>query len=364
MGSPPEVHSALLNFNYGAGVGPMLDSASHHFELSAQYAQAASEVEQLLGTVKSGGWQGHAAEAFVTAYLPFLAWLIDASVKSSEMAAKHELMAAAYTAAVAAMPTRVELAANHVTHGVLVATNFFGINTIPIAINEEQYVQMWVRAATTMATYDATSKSALSSMRQTGPPPPILKSNVSIDDWEDDDTEYTITEDYDTESTDAEYTDTEYADTEYADTEYTGYTKGINLDDVLVNPAWDDDFAFDDLTAPQGGMIGIAGLSDLTVGQSSAAIPAVAAPGSSPALAPALASATSSAAAAPPPRAATPTSDRGAGPSGFAGTVRKEVVVEVAGLTTLAGDDFGGSPTMPMLPGTWAPDPAALTVAR
>lgn len=49
-------------------------------------------------------------------------------------------------------------------------------------------------------------------------------------------------------------------------------------------------------------------------------------------------------------------SDCGAGPIGFAGTVRKEAVVKAAGLTTLAGDDFGGGPTMPMMPGTWTHD--------
>lgn len=38
---PPEVHSAMLN--YGAGVGPMLISATQNGELSAQYAEAASE---------------------------------------------------------------------------------------------------------------------------------------------------------------------------------------------------------------------------------------------------------------------------------------------------------------------------------
>ena len=52
-------------------------------------------------------------------------------------------------------------------------------------------------------------------------------------------------------------------------------------------------------------------------------------------------------------------SDRGAGDLGFAGTAREESVAEAAGLTTLAGDEFGGGPRMPMLPGTWDPDAAA-----
>ena len=49
-------------------------------------------------------------------------------------------------------------------------------------------------------------------------------------------------------------------------------------------------------------------------------------------------------------------SDRGAGPLGFAGTVRKETGAEAAGLTTLGGDGFGGGPAVPMVPGTWDPD--------
>jgi PPE-repeat protein len=60
-----------------------------------------------------------------------------------------------------------------------------------------------------------------------------------------------------------------------------------------------------------------------------------------------------------PPEGQTVASDRGAGDLGFAGTARKESVAEAAGLTTLAEDEFGGGPRMPMLPGTWDPDAAA-----
>jgi PPE-repeat protein len=51
----------------------------------------------------------------------------------------------------------------------------------------------------------------------------------------------------------------------------------------------------------------------------------------------------------------TSASDQGAGSLGFAGTAHKEAAAEAAGLTTLAGDEFGGGPKMPMMPATWEP---------
>jgi len=53
------------------------------------------------------------------------------------------------------------------------------------------------------------------------------------------------------------------------------------------------------------------------------------------------------------PVASTLGSDRGAGNLGFAGTASKETAAEAAGLATLAGGEFGGGPSVPMVPGTW-----------
>ncbi|MBS4730605.1 PPE family protein [Mycobacterium sp. SM1] len=164
--APPEVHSTLLTT--GATAASITAAATSWTHLAAEYIAALAELEGIIATIQAN-YQGPSAEQFVMAHQPMLMWLADVAAKAEAAAAAHADIAAAYEGAVVAMPTLAELFENHFVHGVLVATNFFGVNTIPIALNEADYQRMWQLAADVMTTWDGTSTAAANSI----PPTPM-----------------------------------------------------------------------------------------------------------------------------------------------------------------------------------------------
>lgn len=172
---PPEVHSTLLNVGgTPAGVVAAGTSWTH---LAAQYGGAIGELEGILSYIQAN-YEGPSAQKFIAAHQPMLVWMADVVVKATGAATAHAEIAGAYGTAVATMPTMPELIENHVVNATLNATNFFGVNTIPIGMNEADYQRMWIQAGDVMAGWDGASTAGVDSIVETPPSPITLIPGV------------------------------------------------------------------------------------------------------------------------------------------------------------------------------------------
>jgi PPE-repeat protein len=171
---PPEVNVGRLLA--GAGPAPMFAAAAGYTAIAqaAETLAAASDaqVHTLMTT-----WRSAAADRAIPAFERHSMWLREVAALAQTSAAQATAVANAYITAVATSPTLAEIAANRVTLSTLIATNILGINTIPIAVTEADYMRMWVQAAAAMSTYDAM---ATANTPLTAPPPaPDITSSLT-----------------------------------------------------------------------------------------------------------------------------------------------------------------------------------------
>jgi PPE-repeat protein len=149
---PPEVNTSRLMA--GAGVEPMLQAAAGWEAFAISLETQADELAASLTSLASL-WNGMGAERAVTATMPMVIWLRMLSLQALKRAMQAVQQANAYALAMGTTPQLVEIELNHITHAVLEATNFLGINTLPIGLNELDYARMWELAAAVMDAYQA-----------------------------------------------------------------------------------------------------------------------------------------------------------------------------------------------------------------
>ncbi|MGV0791357.1 PPE family protein [Mycolicibacterium sp. XJ1819] len=152
-GMPPELNTARLMA--GAGPAPMLQAAAGWETLAIFLETQADELAASLASLMSA-WNGSASERAVAATMPMVLWLRTVSAQAQKRALQATAQANSYSLAMATTPPLPEIEQNHITHAVLEATNFLGVNTVPIGVNEFDYfVRMWNQAAGAMDLYQA-----------------------------------------------------------------------------------------------------------------------------------------------------------------------------------------------------------------
>ncbi|MBJ7340415.1 MAG: PPE family protein [Mycolicibacterium sp.] len=150
---PPEVNTARLMA--GAGIEPMYQAAAGWEALAISLETQAEELAASLAALQ-GSWQGSGSERAVQATTPMVAWLRTTALQAQKRAMQAIAQATAYTQAMVTTPPLPEIEMNHVTNATLNATNFLGVNTVPIGMNEFDYfVRMWNQAAGAMEGYQA-----------------------------------------------------------------------------------------------------------------------------------------------------------------------------------------------------------------
>lgn len=167
---PPEVTTGMLQA--GPGMGPWLEAAAAYLAQSGLFSAQATQMLAALAEA-AAHWDGLASLRAIEAASHMPTWLLEAGLQAGVRATRANAQATTYNTAYVTTPQLAEIAQNHITHGVLEGTNFMGINTVPIGMNEADYMRMWTLAATVMTAYMMETLGNIAALDPVVPPTPI-----------------------------------------------------------------------------------------------------------------------------------------------------------------------------------------------
>ncbi|VBA38695.1 putative PPE family protein PPE32 [Mycobacterium attenuatum] len=177
---PPEINSGRMYS--GPGSGPLMAAAAAWGRLADDLETAATAYNSAVLELASLRWRGQAADAMVTAVLPFVGWLSTTAALAEQAAIQVSAAAAAYELAFALTVPPPVIAANRTLLMALVATNWFGQNSPAIATAEAHYAEMWVQDATAMHEY-AGAAAIASVLTPFTAPPNVTNPSASTFPW-------------------------------------------------------------------------------------------------------------------------------------------------------------------------------------
>lgn len=164
---PPEINTGLVHG--GAGPAPLEQAALAFAAAAVQDEANAAQLIAILNAVRSQ-WEGQAAEQASAQLTPLIEWFQSLAVNGTATQAQIQLAATAIATAIAEAPVPPLVTENRTTWGVLNATNFFGVNTPAINVQDAHYLEMWFQAAFARATSDVETATATGALAPWMPP--------------------------------------------------------------------------------------------------------------------------------------------------------------------------------------------------
>jgi PPE-repeat protein len=180
---PPEINSGRMYS--GPGSGSLLAAAGSWDSLAAELDITAETYESVLSGLTSLHWRGPTSVAMAATAAPYMGWLHITAEQTRQTAMQARAAAAAYELAYAMTVPPPAVTANRTQLVSLIATNFFGQNTVAIAATEAQYAEYWAQDAAAMSGYAASSAAAaqltpFSSPHQTTNPAGLTAQDAAV----------------------------------------------------------------------------------------------------------------------------------------------------------------------------------------